>query len=322
MPQPKFLYNLKSLRFEKAGFPWRWVIINGLGLAFMVVLFFAGLLYLQNRIVESPLEKQLRWENDVLTRHKKVIEEESARQNVQMASLAASDKALHKRILLTDPAPPEKSEPYSKSILAGDFSDFYNLLDKLSAKTSASFKQAGTKNYLFSRLYWPGKKDVEEIRAFPTLAPVADFKIDQLVCGFGNQINPFNKLLYEHKGLDISGEKGTDVVASGSGVIESAVFSETPSGLGNYVSINHGNGYVTRYAHLQKISVYRGQKIKQGQSIGTLGMSGGVVAPHLHYEIIRNGIYYNPALFMIEESGVENFMSLAEIGTTSKQALD
>jgi murein DD-endopeptidase MepM/ murein hydrolase activator NlpD len=322
MPQPKFLYNLKTLRFEKAGFPWRWVIFNGLGLAFTGILFFAGLLYLQNRLVETPLEKQLRWENEALTRHKQVIEEESHRQNVQMASLAGSDKTLHKRILGTDPVPAGKAEAYSKSILAGDFPDFYNLLARVRAKATSSFKKAETKNYLFSKLYWPGKKDINEITNFPTLAPVTNFKVDQLACGFGNQINPFNKLLYQHKGLDISGEKGTDILASGSGTVETAVVSEMPTGLGSYVSINHGNGYVTRYAHLQKINVYQGQKIKQGQVIGQLGMSGGVVSPHLHYEVIKNGNYYNPALFLIEETAVENFMSLAEIGNTTKQALD
>jgi murein DD-endopeptidase MepM/ murein hydrolase activator NlpD len=322
MPQPKFLYNLKTLRFERAGFAWREWLFNILGLAFTGAIFFAGLLYLQNRIVETPLEKSLRAENEALTRNKVIVQDELQNEGGLLASLSSADKTLHKRILLTDQVTVEKPEPLSKEILIADFSDFYTLLDQLSAKTSVSFNKAAVKNYLFSKLYWPGKKDVEELKSFPTHAPLADFRIDQVACGFGNQINPFNKLLYSHNGVDLSGERGTEILATGAGVVEAAIISEMPTGLGNYVSINHGNGYITRYAHLQNVKVYAGQKIKQGQVIGTLGMSGGVVAPHVHYEIIKNGIYYNPALFMIEGTGVENFMSLAEIGKTTKQALD
>src|ERR1700733_3149080 len=121
MPQTKFLYNLKTLRFERAGFPWRQWMFNALGLCFTGSLFFAGLLYIQNRLVETPLEKQLRAENESLNTHKAIVRDELAQQTVLLASLTSADRALHKRILLTDPVATEKTAPYSKEILAADF---------------------------------------------------------------------------------------------------------------------------------------------------------------------------------------------------------
>jgi len=322
MPLSKFHYNPLTLRYEKAGFPWISVVLNAAGLLFTGCLFFAGLLYLHNRFVETDLERSLRAENAALAKHKTIIEKELGEATVVLASLSSADRALHKGIFLTDQKPIVKSESYSKEILADDFPEFYKLVSRLASKTSSSIQKAGVNNYYFSRLYWPGKKDVDDIRSYPTLAPLTDFKIDQVACGFGDHINPFNKLLYEHNGIDLSAEKGTDILASGSGRVAAAGMNELPTGFGNYVIIDHGNGYVTRYAHLQQVKVYGGQKIAQGQVIGTIGMSGGAVAPHLHFEIIKNGVYCNPALFMIDQAAVASFMTLTEIGKTTQQALD
>jgi murein DD-endopeptidase MepM/ murein hydrolase activator NlpD len=322
MPDSKFRYNLKTLRFEKAGFPWRAILFNSIILAFTCCLFFIGLLYLQNRFVETPLERSLRKENAALLKHKAIIGQELDQSNVLLASLTLDDRALHKRILLTDAPAIRTSEPYSKQILAADFPDFYQLLNKLSQKTSSSFQKAAFTSYHFSQLYWPVRKDLDDLKGYPTLSPVADFKIDQVACGFGNQINPFNKLLYEHNGIDLKGEKGTEILATGSGKVMIALMSELPTGFGNYVAIDHGNGYVTRYAHLQQLKVYTGQKIIQGQVIGMMGMSGGAVAPHLHYEVIKNDTYCNPASYMIGHAGINSYMDLATISKSTKQALD
>jgi murein DD-endopeptidase MepM/ murein hydrolase activator NlpD len=322
MPRAKFHYNPNTLRYEKAGFPLGRVILNAAGLLVTGALFFAGLVYLYNRVVETDLERNLRHENTALAKHKIILQKELGEANVVLASLGTTDKALHKRIFLTDPKPVVKSDSYSKEILYADFGDFYKLVDKLSAKTFLSAQKAGKNNVYFSKLYWPGKKDAEDIKSYPTLAPVPDFRTDQLACGFGEHLNPFNKLLYEHHGIDLTAERGSEVRAAGGGRVVGTGLSEAPTGFGNYVIIDHGNGYVTRYAHLQAVKVYYGQKIAQGQTIGTLGMSGGAVAPHLHYEVIKNGLHCNPALFLINQSDVESFITLAEIGKTTKQSLD
>jgi murein DD-endopeptidase MepM/ murein hydrolase activator NlpD len=322
MPRSKFYYNPKTLRYEKAGFPWSSVALNATGLMFTGCLFFGGLLYLHNHFVETDLEKDLRRENAALAKHKTIVEKELGEATVLLASLSYADRALHKGIFLTDPKPMVRSESYSKEILAGDFPEFYELVNKLASKTTSSIQKAGVNNLYFSKLYWPGKKDIEDIKSYPTLAPLPDFKTDQVACGFGDRINPFNKLLYEHNGIDLSAEKGTDILASGSGRVTVAGMNELPTGFGNYVIIDHGNGYLTRYAHLQQVKVYGGQKIVQGQVIGTIGMTGGAVAPHLHFEIIKNGVYCNPALFMIDQAAVESYTTLAEIGKTTQQALD
>jgi len=322
MPPFRFVYNPKTLRFEKAGIAWYNLWFTGISLLVTGFLFFAVFLFLQNRWVETPLEKSLRSENAALSKHRLIVQKELDASNVLLSSLSNTDRALHKRIFLTDQKPVVKTEGYSKEILASTFADFYQWIDKLKVKTSKSFEKALAHNGHFSGLYWPGKKDIQELDSYPTLAPLADFKLGKLACGFGNHINPFNKLLYEHNGIDLAGEKGTSVFATGSGKITVAAINDLPNGFGNYIEIDHGNGYVTRYAHLLQLNVFAGQKVAQGQVIGTIGMSGGAISPHVHYEIIKNRRYCNPVLFMIEQDGVESFMALTELSKTTQQALD
>ena len=88
------------------------------------------------------------------------------------------------------------------------------------------------------------------------------------------------------------------------------------------MEIDHGNGLVTRYSHLEKVNVTWGQKIKQGQVIGLSGSSGGSVAPHLHYEVIEYGKNLDPLMYIIEGISAEGHQKLAVKSKTQNQSLD
>ncbi len=318
----KFSYNPKTLRFEKAKFNWGNLIFNVLGLILTGALFFAGLIYGQNKFFETDLEKNLRNENKALAKHKKIVESEIALATFALSDLTESDKALHKTILLTDEITEEKTVSFTKESLAESTSAFDQLINELTSKSKNAFDKATRASYDFSKLYWPVKGDVEELTHYPTLPPIPNFKVDALVCGYGNQVNPFNKLLYKHKGVDLSAERGSEVLASGSGKILLVSRSVMPTGLGNHIIIDHENGYTTTYAHLQDIKVFQGQKIKQGMTIGTVGISGGVIAPHLHFEIAKNDKNCNPIQFLIKKTDVSTFIALVASNKSTKQALD
>lgn len=254
--------------------------------------------------------------------HKGRVQQELGSVELKLASLAERETALHKRIFLNERSQSISQQTHGKELLEYELPEYSTLIDELAGKTELALARASTTNYEFSRLFWPKKRDMPDLQQYPTLIPVAGFEPSKLACGFGNQINPFNKRLYQHDGIDIVAERGTAVRATASGRVVAAVRNETPAGFGHYIEIEHANGYRTRYAHLDEVSVRYYQNVKQGDIIGTIGTSGGSISPHLHYEIIHNQSRMNPALFFIEELNESELQQLAELGRKTKQSLD
>ncbi len=99
-----------------------------------------------------------------------------------------------------------------------------------------------------------------------------------------------------HRALDIGADTGVPVKASDSGYVAAAGWSNV--GYGNYVVIDHGNGFRTLYAHLSRIDVQAGQPVQQGAVIGAVGATGNATGPHLHFELLQNGVQRNPGDFL------------------------
>lgn len=103
--------------------------------------------------------------------------------------------------------------------------------------------------------------------------------------------HPIHKNILAHRGVDYAAPRGTSIFAAGDGRVVSAGYSKLS---GNYVFIQHGQQYMTKYLHLHKRHIKRGQKVKQRQIIGTVGSTGYTTGPHLHYEFLVNGVHRNP----------------------------
>ncbi len=112
---------------------------------------------------------------------------------------------------------------------------------------------------------------------------------------FGKRTDPFTGRPAMHEGIDIAGKLGSGVLAVASGVV---TWAGERYGYGNLVEINHGNGYVTRYAHNSEILVHVGDTIKKGQRVALMGSSGRSTGPHVHFELIRNGRVINPLKYV------------------------
>jgi murein DD-endopeptidase MepM/ murein hydrolase activator NlpD len=104
-------------------------------------------------------------------------------------------------------------------------------------------------------------------------------------------LHPIYKTKRPHRGTDYAAPRGTPVYAAGDGRVIDAGYTR-PNG--NYVFIQHGEGFKTHYLHLNKKRVKRGDRVKQGQVIGTVGSTGAATGPHLHYEFLVNGVHRNP----------------------------
>ena len=112
---------------------------------------------------------------------------------------------------------------------------------------------------------------------------------------FGHRADPFTGRKAYHRGVDFAGPAGAQVVAVASGVV---TYSKERFGYGKTVEINHGNGYVTRYAHNQKVLVGIGETVKKGQPIALIGSTGRSTGPHLHFEVLKQGRAVDPMSFV------------------------
>ena len=113
--------------------------------------------------------------------------------------------------------------------------------------------------------------------------------------GFGERNDPFTGKKAKHEGLDFAGVKGSEVVAVASGAV---TWSGSMQGYGNLLEIDHGNGYMTRYAHNDQLLVKAGDGISAGQEIAKMGATGRASSPHVHFEVLYKGKAVNPYKFV------------------------
>jgi len=116
--------------------------------------------------------------------------------------------------------------------------------------------------------------------------------------GFGMKYDPFTGYKQMHRGIDIANRNGTPVIATADGVVKRARVS---TGMGRFITIDHGYGFQTRYGHLSKFKVKEGQRVKRGEIIALMGSTGYSTGPHLHYEVIRSGKFFNPNEFILND---------------------
>lgn len=128
---------------------------------------------------------------------------------------------------------------------------------------------------------------------------------------FGHREDPVNGKEGYHTGVDLRGGNGQNIIATADGIVTRAFFNGS---YGRYIEIDHGNGYITKFAHMKKLLVKRGDQVKRGQSIGTVGSSGRSTGPHLHYEVCLNDKPVNPGKFM----RVDKLTQLPVIRLTAK----
>ncbi|WP_297796988.1 M23 family metallopeptidase [uncultured Eudoraea sp.] len=156
--------------------------------------------------------------------------------------------------------------------------------------------------------------------AIPAIQPVNNEELIRMASGFGWRSDPFTKARKMHRGMDFTAPKGTPIYASGDGVVKRA--DNNASGYGKHIRIDHGYGYMTLYAHLSKYNVKRRQKVKRGDLIGFVGSTGRSEAPHLHYEVWKDGERINPINFYYGSLSAEEFENMLKYATQENQSLD
>lgn len=158
------------------------------------------------------------------------------------------------------------------------------------------------------------------LKSIPAIQPIKNEELKHMASGFGYRSNPFTKIRKFHNGMDFSAKSGTPIYATGDGIVKKA--DGTVSGFGNHIEINHGYGYMTLYAHLSKYKVRAGQKVKRGDIIGHVGSTGRSEAPHLHYEVHKNGEVVNPLNFYYGSISAKEYVLITKLANQENQSLD
>jgi len=130
--------------------------------------------------------------------------------------------------------------------------------------------------------------------AIPQGSPLAASK-GWLSSNYGYRIDPFSGKKTFHHGIDFAGKEGAEIIAVAEGIIS---WTGKRTGYGQLVEIDHGNGYVTRYAHNKKLLVKVGDRIKKGHAIAMMGSTGRSTGPHVHFEVLQDGKIINPDRFV------------------------
>ncbi len=163
------------------------------------------------------------------------------------------------------------------------------------------------------------KKQDQFLAGLPAIQPVDNKDLKRMASGFGYRIHPIYRVARMHTGLDFTAPIGTEIYATGDGVVKSP---DGGSGYGLHIVIDHGFGYQTLYAHMSRMAVRPGTKVKRGQIIGYVGNTGVSSGPHLHYEVIKNGQKVNPAYYFYNDLSPDQYAALLERASQSGQSFD
>jgi murein DD-endopeptidase MepM/ murein hydrolase activator NlpD len=164
------------------------------------------------------------------------------------------------------------------------------------------------------------KGKAQLLASIPAIQPVSNDKLTRIASGFNYRVHPIYKIMHFHTGIDFTAPTGTEIVATGDGKV--SVVERESRGYGNHVVVNHGFGYETLYAHMSRFKVTVGQKVKRGDVIGYVGSTGTSTAPHLHYEVIKNGEKINPINFFFNDLSAEEYDKVVEMSSRSNQSFD
>ena len=195
-----------------------------------------------------------------------------------------------------------------------------NLLISSSKKIDQISKQLYIQSKSFDEVIEMATKKSDMMASIPAIQPVANKELKRIASGYGRRIDPYYKKPKYHYGVDFSAPQGTPIYATGNGKIKK--IKKSRRGFGNHIIIDHGYGYKSLYAHMSKFKVRANQIVKRGDIIGYVGNTGKSTAPHLHYEVHKNGKKVNPAYYFHNDLSPEEFDRMLELAAQENQSFD
>lgn len=322
----KFVYNIHTLTYEKVVVPFKTRIWQAFGFFSVVLVTSVGLLALLYTYFPSPREKELLREIDQMSYKYEQLNGQLGVMSKVLSNIQERDANIHRAVFGMDPIDQDvwnggvgghESHPELSAFKYGGetIEETLNKMDALALQLSMQSKSLDT----IQRL---ANNQQQMLASIPSIKPVREDKLQKsmnILSGFGYRIHPIYKVKKFHAGVDFPARVGTAIQSSGDGVVVEAGWH---SGYGQCVKISHGYGYETWYAHMNKIYVHQGEKLKKGHKIGEVGDTGLSTAPHLHYEVHFKGNPINPINFCMDKLTPVEYQSLVNSANTANQSLD
>ena len=196
--------------------------------------------------------------------------------------------------------------------------EYGDLVVEIVQKVELIEKKLASQSKSFDEVFEITKEKQKMLQAIPSIQPINNRDLTRIASGFGMRMHPIYKILKMHKGMDFTAPIGTEIYATGDGVVEKVGWT---GGYGKTIMIDHGYGYKTRYAHCSKFNCKKGQKVKRGDHIGFVGNTGQSTGPHLHYEVFKNKRQINPVNFFFNDLSPEEYDKVIEISSRPTQSL-
>ncbi len=323
MPKAKYYFNTHSLKFEKVVIPWGKRILRVLGFLATAIVFSVVIVAIAYAYLDSPKEKQLKREIGQLNLQYELLQQRFKEAGLVLSDLQQRDDDIYRVIFEAEPIPSSVREAgfggvdRYKSLEGYDNAE---LMINTSRKLDQLSKQLYVQSKSFDEIVELAKNKSHMLASIPAIQPVSNKDLTRIASGFGYRIHPIYKTTKMHEGVDFTAPIGTDIYAAGNGVVKLIEYDSR--GYGNHVIISHGFGYETLYGHMSKINVRPGQKLNRGDIIGIVGSTGTSTAPHLHYEVIKQGIKINPINFFYNDLTAEEYERMIIISSQSNQSFD
>ncbi len=327
MGKEKFVYNKHTLRYEVVEVTLKERLLRILGFTSAALLTGAVFTLMVWNLLPSPNEQAKMVEIAKLQEQLRLQETQLLAFDETLAKMQDRDRGIHRMILGMDPIDENVwnggiggSDRYEDLRTFGESGD---LMAHVLQRTDNLKRRMAKQSESLDEIAAAAVKKEERFASIPSIKPVRSDKLARnikLLSGFGMRIHPIHKVRKMHTGIDFTAPKGTAIQSTGDGVVERV--EKIRTGYGHNVIIDHGFGYKTLYGHMSRIDVKKGQKVKKGEAIGLVGSTGSSTAPHLHYEIIKDGRRVNPIDYCLDGLSPKEYDELKNLAETANQSLD
>ncbi len=327
MKKEKYVYNTHTLRYEKVVESWSKIFLRIFG--FVCATLLTGFIFtlISHRVFPSPKEKVLLNE---IQQQKALLSEAShelERMREELSVLKARDAYAYRMVFGMDPIDEAVWESgtggHNKYAKLREYANSGDEMAALQQKIDKMKRQMVLQSKSLDTIVNMATAKEKMLASMPSIKPVREDKLNRdvhVLSGFGYRIHPIFKVPRMHTGIDFSAPHGTSIQATGAGTVIEA--ENKGNGYGLCVTIDHGYGYQTLYAHMSKIEVKVGQKVLRGQTIGRVGDTGTSTAPHCHYEVIFKGTKVNPIHYVMDGLSPQEYQALVKAAETANQSFD
>lgn len=323
MPERKYRFNPKTLNFEPIRLS-AWQKTRRVALALLPGLLVGVLgIFLVYQFIDSPKEAALKRENQQLLAQYELLNQQLEEVEGVLEEVRRRDDNIYRVIFEADPLPESVRRAGS-----GGSNRYRDLRGYASSEvvigTRQRLDQLARRIYVqsvsFDEVAGLALRKKEMLAGIPAVQPIANLELDHIASGFGERMHPIHKIIKFHAGMDFTAAVGTEVHATGDGRVTFADYAA--NGYGNHVIIDHGFDLASLYAHLDVVKVRPGQRVKRGDVIGLVGNTGLSAAPHLHYEVHRDGEPVDPANYFFNDLSPQEYTALVERARHATQSFD